>query len=365
MGRAMVHPTEAFRAALAGHGSLFDVIPWAVVVAITVAPTDAGESILLARLDPRAGVLGFLGLIGNRMAIGFIGVVIAAMIVFLLGQIGGRSPSFDRCLDATGYLLVPHLILAALGAALSASGHELWFMPHRLLRGGPGVFAIRLAVAYGASLVLLVALCFIAARPNEEESMTPEDVGTRDKRSGLVLALLLLGALVLVGGPIWRIATGPLPPGPGKAAPSLAATTPDGKEESLAKHQGEVVILDFWATWCPPCVAAMPALERLHRAYKDRGFSVIGVNQEPEDVPSVRRFIADRGLTLPVVIDGGAIAKEYGVFSFPTSFVIGRDGVIRKIHHGPATEAELISEIEPLLQEGGGSVKSASTAEAK
>jgi thiol-disulfide isomerase/thioredoxin len=253
-----------------------------------------------------------------------------------------------------------------LGAALSAGGFELWFMPHRLLRGGPGVFAIRLAVAYGASLVLLVALCFIVAKPGEEgeQSMTPDDVGTRDKRSGLVLAALLLGALVLVGGPIWRIATGPLPPGPGRVAPALAANTPEGKEETLASHHGEVVILDFWATWCPPCVAAMPSLERLHRKYKDRGFTVIGVNQEPEDVPSVRRFIADRGLTLPVVIDGGAIAKEYGVFSYPTSFVIGRDGVIRKIHHGPAAEAELISEIEPLLAEGHGS-KSASTAEAR
>jgi thiol-disulfide isomerase/thioredoxin len=166
-----------------------------------------------------------------------------------------------------------------------------------------------------------------------------------------MLAALMIGALVLVLDPILRVAGGPAPPGAGRAAPSFRAATAAGGADGLAEHAGQVVLIDFWATWCPPCVASMPALERLQRKYRDRGLVVLGMNQEPDDLPSVRAFVAANQLTLPVLIDQGSIARSYGVFSYPTSFLVDRAGLIRTVHHGPAGEAALMAEIEPLLAE--------------
>ena len=90
---------------------------------------------------------------------------------------------------------------------------------------------------------------------------------------------------------------------PGFRLPSLA-----GGEVDLASQRGKVVVLNFWATWCPPCVAEMPSLERLHRALSPEGLSVVTVSTD-EDEAELRRFVAERALTLPVLKDpGGRVA---------------------------------------------------------
>src|SRR5688500_13745945 len=107
--------------------------------------------------------------------------------------------------------------------------------------------------------------------------------------SGLLLALLMLAALGLAARHIWAIATGPLPPGPGIAAPAFAGPDLGGNELALSSYRGKVVLLDFWATWCPPCVASMPHLQNLQDELGARGLVVLGVNQEPGQEEKVRR----------------------------------------------------------------------------
>jgi peroxiredoxin len=170
-----------------------------------------------------------------------------------------------------------------------------------------------------------------------------------DRNSGIILALLMLAAFALVIRTVSAIATGPLPPHPGVAAPAFQGPTPAGASLRLADHRREVVLVDFWATWCPPCVASMPALEEVYREYKDRGFVVIGVNQEAGEEALVRSFLDERGLTFPIVMDSGEIAHQYGVFTFPTSFLIGKGGLIRAVHRGVTDKARLRRDVEELL----------------
>jgi thiol-disulfide isomerase/thioredoxin len=132
----------------------------------------------------------------------------------------------------------------------------------------------------------------------------------------------------------------------GKAAPPLSGTDIDGKPLRLAQLKGKVVLVDFWASWCPPSVLAFPHFRELALTRRDQGFTIIGVNldalaldpsgkrSDPRQIRStVRSFLLDHRASWPNVFgdDAEAIAKAYGVTELPASFLIGRDGVIAQM----------------------------------
>jgi len=102
----------------------------------------------------------------------------------------------------------------------------------------------------------------------------------------------------------------------------------DGGTTSLSANKGKVVILNFWATWCPPCRAEMPSMETLYRLYKDQGLEILAVDLR-EDEKTVRQFINSSGHTFPVLLDlNGVTANMYGIEAIPTSFILDREGLI-------------------------------------
>jgi cytochrome c biogenesis protein CcmG, thiol:disulfide interchange protein DsbE len=142
---------------------------------------------------------------------------------------------------------------------------------------------------------------------------------------------------------------------PGSEAPAFRLPALAGGDVDLASQRGKVVVLNFWATWCPPCVAEMPSLERLHRALLPEGLSVVTVSAD-EDEAELRRFVEERALTLPVLKDpGGRVAGGlYRTTGYPETFVLDRDGRLLEHVVGPAEwdAPERIAELRRRLEGG-------------
>ena len=136
----------------------------------------------------------------------------------------------------------------------------------------------------------------------------------------------------------------------GRPAPNFTLQSVDGQTIKLADFRGKVVILNFWATWCPPCRAEMPALEEVYQARRDEGLVVLAIDQN-EAPDSVKSFQAELGLTFPLLFDPGyTVSDQYRINLLPSTFFIGRDGVIHDVvFGGPMNRALLESKIESLL----------------
>jgi peroxiredoxin len=112
------------------------------------------------------------------------------------------------------------------------------------------------------------------------------------------------------------------------------ATSPEGTFR-LGEHRGKVIMLNFWATWCPPCLEEMPALERLYRRHRTAGFTLLAVSLDA-DGAKVSPFVAKHGLSFPVGLDPKTkVAELYGVRHLPSTFIIDREGNIAALALGP------------------------------
>lgn len=129
----------------------------------------------------------------------------------------------------------------------------------------------------------------------------------------------------------------------------------EGKDRKLSEWDGKVILLNFWATWCPPCRHEMPAMERLYRHYRDKGFVVLAVNQW-EDPDLVFAYTGELNVfpSFPILFDPqSTVSQDYGVKGLPTSFVIDRDGrlVYRAIGGRDFDHPEILQRIGDLLAE--------------
>ncbi len=136
-------------------------------------------------------------------------------------------------------------------------------------------------------------------------------------------------------------------------APDFALETMAGKIFRLSEHHGEVVVLNFWATWCAPCLEEIPGFIRLQDNFRARGLQIVGVSLDDEGFDVVRPFAARLGINYPLVVNDGVVAETYrGHFVVPTTFVIDRRGEIRSRYIGIVTFSELEPLLEQLLRDG-------------
>ncbi len=172
-------------------------------------------------------------------------------------------------------------------------------------------------------------------------------------------------ALVLVAGAGWiwlstvpvAAATGGRIPSPRKdfLAPDFTLELLSGGEVILSEQKGKGVIVNLWASWCPPCRAEMPAIQRVYEANRDRGLEVLAVNTTYQDSEQAAAdFVAEYGLTFPIPLDRtGAVARQYQLRALPSTFFVDREGVIQKvIIGGPMSEATIQTAVEEILEAG-------------
>ena len=136
-------------------------------------------------------------------------------------------------------------------------------------------------------------------------------------------------------------------------APNFTLKSRSGKNIKLSEFRGQVVLINFWASWCGPCRQEMPILEKLYKKYKSLGFVILGVNvdDEPAQAESLLKLI---DVTFPVLFDADKkISEKYKVTAMPSSFFVDRDGRIRSEHKGYLPEYELLyrNEIKKLIRE--------------
>ena len=135
-------------------------------------------------------------------------------------------------------------------------------------------------------------------------------------------------------------------------APAIALTDLSGETLSPSSYKGKVVLINFWAAWCTPCRAEIPQFIMLQDKYRSRGFQAVGISlDDPEG--ALRDFCRESGVNYPIVKGNQKIAEAFGgVLGLPTTFLIGRDGLIRAKYQGATDFSKLEQEITALLQSG-------------
>lgn len=146
-------------------------------------------------------------------------------------------------------------------------------------------------------------------------------------------------------------------PRPGRVeAPDFLLRTLDGQNRSLQQDRGKIVLLNFWATWCPPCIREMPSMQRLYDKFSDKGLEIVAISVDQGNPDGVRKFAEKMKLNFPIVLDPEQVTKQaYQVRALPTTYLIDRTGRVVAVGMGPREwDGEAASDlIAFLLQEKG------------
>ena len=136
-------------------------------------------------------------------------------------------------------------------------------------------------------------------------------------------------------------------------APNFTLKSMSGKNLKLSEMTGNVVLINFWASWCGPCREEMPLLNALHKKYAPLGFTVLGVNVE-EQLDGARGFLSNVPVDFPILLDNkNKVSKQYKVIAMPTTVVVDRDGNMRYLHEGykPGDEKKYRQMVKKLVRE--------------
>ncbi len=167
---------------------------------------------------------------------------------------------------------------------------------------------------------------------------------------GAIVWILLLGFVAYRMAPQVGAAVGA--GGEPEEAPALALRTLDGESVTLEDYRGKVVLVNFWATWCPPCRVEMPGFQRVYEDREEDGFVILALSTDRGGTGGVRDFIEERGLTFPTAMASAEAVQAFGgVRALPTSFLIDRDGRIRQRVSGIFLEPTLRLAVRHLLAE--------------
>ena len=174
-------------------------------------------------------------------------------------------------------------------------------------------------------------------------------------------SLVLIVVIALVGASVYLVSSSGSRPSSewvnsvvaGGVAPDFQLEDSEGTQVSLSALRGKIVLVNFWATWCPPCIEEMPSMERLNEVMAGDDFVMLAINTEENGRSVVPAFLQKTPYTFPILYDDkGVVQKRYGVFKFPESFIILKDGTIAEKIIGPLdwSSLETITHLKRLTK---------------
>lgn len=170
----------------------------------------------------------------------------------------------------------------------------------------------------------------------------------------LIVAVAIVGSawIYFTRVPVDAASAARIAPRENFRAPEFSLPALDGRQVSLSDLRGQAVLVNFWATWCPPCRAEMPEIQAAYQNHRGQNLTVLAINQAEDDQP-VSQFAQQLHLTFPILLDrDGTIARQYQVQGLPASFFVDRDGVIRAASLGQMNRAYIEAELAKLLEQG-------------
>ncbi len=140
----------------------------------------------------------------------------------------------------------------------------------------------------------------------------------------------------------------------GEDAPNFTLQSLEGGELSLEAYRGHVVVVNFWATWCPPCRSEMPDIQQVFTERKDKGLAILAVNIQEAPGP-VHDFVGKYGLTFPIALDtSGAVTQLYRIYGLPMTYVVDAGGRVADVHVGPLTKSEILKKVDAAFASSAG-----------
>jgi len=187
------------------------------------------------------------------------------------------------------------------------------------------------------------------AESQGREAAVPEHRASRWSRAGIIVTFaFMLAVLGILAWGLKKSQAGPIESG---MAPDFTLTGFDGRQVMLSKLRGQVVIVNFWASWCPPCREEAAYLEQTWRKYEDNGVVFIGVDYVDTEKPALA-YIKEFDITYVNGPDVGTrIAQAYNIKGVPETFFVAKNGELRGVHIGPLKEPQLDRKIDELLAE--------------
>jgi peroxiredoxin len=136
-------------------------------------------------------------------------------------------------------------------------------------------------------------------------------------------------------------------------APNFTLKSLRGDNIKLSEHRGEVVMLNFWATWCDRCKSSFPVLNNIYLKYRDKGFTLLSINNE-SSLKKVRKWLRGKKIAYPILLDRShAVSDKYDVSDMPSTYILDRDGQLRFVHNGfeEGYEDDILKQVRELMEE--------------